>query len=307
MEPSPELSIVVPVFNGSRTLLALLAGIHEAMVVIGRPFEVLLIDDGSTDESWRIILELRAQHPEVVRGIRLARNSGQQAATYCGLLEARGSWVVTLDDDLTPHPAQIITLWEHARAHQPDVLYGVCARLHQGLAHRLAARLFRMLLRRIAPSFPDGSSFRLIRGEILRSLPRHAGPWILVDPVLAWHTSAFASVAVEHGRAESGPSRYPLHALFAIAITLLVTYSRLPLRLMTGLGLLSAIVSFGLGLYYLFQKITVGAQIGFSALIVTTTFASGVILLSLGILGEYVSRIHTMASGEPAFSIKTMV
>ena len=307
MEPSSKISIVVPVFNGARTLAALCAGIQEAMAAIQSDFEVLLIDDGSTDESWRTILELRAQYPGLIRGIRLARNSGQQAATYCGLLEVRGGWVVTIDDDLQPHPAEIVKLWEHAQADQPDVVYGVYARLHQGLTHRLASRLFRMLLRRVAPSFPGGSSFRLIRGEVLRSLPRHAGPWILVDPVLAWQTSAISTVPVEHALSQARPSRYPLHALFAIAFTVLITYSRLPLRLMTALGLLSAVVSFGLGLYYLFQKITVGAQIGFSALIVTTTFTSGVILLSLGILGEYVSRIHTMGSGEPAFSIKTIV
>jgi len=307
MEPRPSISVVVPVFNGARTLRELLAGLREAQGAMDARFEVLLVDDGSTDESWCTILELRAQHGDLVRGFRLARNFGQQAATYCGLLEARGDWVVTLDDDLQPHPREIPKLWEHAQSRHCDVVYGVYARRHHGLVHRLGTRLFRMLLRRVAPSFPDGSSFRLIRSEVLRSLPRHAGPWILVDPVLAWQTSAITSVVVDHGGNGGCRSRYPLHALFSIAGTVLISYSRLPLRLMTALGFLSAAASFGLGLYYLFRKVTVGAEIGFSALIVTTTFSSGVVLLSLGILGEYISRIHTMGSGEPAFTIKAVV
>ena len=304
MEPRPDLSIVVPVFNGAATLRLLLAGIEDAMIALNLTFEVLFVDDGSSDDSWRVILELHEQRGTVVRGFRLARNSGQQAATYCGLLEAQGVWVVTLDDDFQPHPREILTLWNHARSTQTDVVYGVYATLHHPLIHRAGTRLFRMLLRRAVPSFPDGSSFRLIRREVLQSLTRHPGPWILVDPVLAWQTSAVTAITVEHAPREAGRSGYSLPTLFAVACTLLFTYSKLPLRLMTGLGFLSAIVSFALGLYYLFQKVTVGAQIGFSALIVTTTFSSGLILLSLGILGEYISRIHTMGTGEPAFTIK---
>jgi undecaprenyl-phosphate 4-deoxy-4-formamido-L-arabinose transferase len=307
MAARPEISVVVPVFNGGHTLGPLLAGLREAADAAGLGFETLLIDDGSTDDSWRKILDLRAQHGDLVRGFRLARNFGQQAATYCGLLEARGAWVVTLDDDLEPHPREILKLWEHARSRHSDVVYGLYTGARHGVAHRLGTWLFRMLVRRVAPSFPDGSAFRLIRSEVLRSLPRNAGPWLLVDPVLAWQTSAVSTVTVDHGSNGRSRSRYSLSQLFAIAWTVLITYSKVPLRLMTLLGFVSAVVSFAVGIYYLIQKITIGAQIGFSALIVTTTFSSSVILLSLGILGEYISRIHTMGSGEPAFTVKTVV
>lgn len=307
MEPRPDISIVVPVFNSAGTLPKLYCGIQEVMATMSLSFEVLFVDDGSSDESWRVIHDLKREHGDAVRGFRLARNSGQQAATYCGLLESRGEWVVTLDDDLQPHPREIVKLWEHARSNRSDVVYGVYAMLRQGLIHRLGTRLFRMLLRRVAPSFQDGSSFRLIRSEVLRSLSPRIGPWIFVDPVLAWHTSYISSVVVEHGCRHSGRSNYSFSELVAIAYTLLITYSKLPLRLMAAVGLLSAIISFGLGLYYLVLKLTVGAQLGFSALIVTMTFSSGLILLSMGILGEYISRIHTMGSGEPAFTIKSVV
>jgi undecaprenyl-phosphate 4-deoxy-4-formamido-L-arabinose transferase len=304
MTPDPDLSIVVPVFNSERTLPVLLTELLSVAASMNVHAEVLFVDDGSTDDSWRVISAMKADHAEAVRGIRLARNVGQQAATYCGLLEARGRWVATIDDDLQPHPRELRKLWDHAHASGSDVVYGVYAALHHTFLHRAGSRVFRMLLRRMVPRFPDGSSFRLIRSVVTKSIPRHIGPWILVDPVLAWHTSDISSVVVEHQGRASGRSGYTLPALVAIACRLLFTYSTIPLRLMTAVGFLSAIVSFGLGLYFLFQKLTVGAQIGFSALIVTTTFASGVILVSLGILGEYISRIHTMGSGEPAFTIK---
>ena len=159
----------------------------------------------------------------------------------------------------------------------------------------------------MAPNFPDGSSFRLIRSEVLRSLSARPSPGLLVDPVLAWHTAEVTSVVVEHGHRDSGRSGYSYSRLFAIAWTLLLTYSNLPLRLMAGFGLVSAIASFGLGIYFLVRKMTVGAQLGFSALIVTITFSTGLILLTLGILGEYMSRMHTRGSGEPAFSLKAEI
>ncbi len=305
MTPEPEVSVVVPVFNGAATLRVLDAAIRDVIASLNLRAEVVFVDDGSTDDSWPVILELKARHGDALRGFRLARNSGQQAATYCGLLEARGRWVVTIDDDLQPHPREIRKLWEHAQSACRDVVYGVYARARHPLAHRIGARVFRMLLRRVAPRFPDGSSFRLIRGEVVRSMPRHLGPWVFVDAVLAWQTADIGSVVVEHGGRGSGRSGYTLPALAAVVSTLLFTHSTVPLRIMTGIGLLSAVGSFGLGVYFLIQKLTVGAQIGFSALIVTISFSSGLILLSLGILGEYISRIHTMVSGEPAFAIKT--
>jgi hypothetical protein len=114
-------------------------------------------------------------------------------------------------------------------------------------------------------------------------------------------------VTVEHAKRDSGRSSYSFAKLASIAWMLLITYSTLPLRLMTGVGLISAIASFGIGLYYLVQKLTLGAQLGFSALIVATTFSAGLILLSLGILGEYISRLHSMGSGQPAFTIKAQI
>jgi polyisoprenyl-phosphate glycosyltransferase len=290
MRSNPELSIVVPVFNGAGRLRVLYSELQDITGAMALDTEVIFVDDASTDESWRIIRDLKTEQPDRVHGFRLARNSGQQAATYCGLLEARGAWVITIDDDLQPHPREIRQMWEHAQSTRADVVYGVAAASPHGITRRLGRAAFRMLLRRIAPQFPGHSSFRLIRSEI--------------DAALAWQTSEMSSVVIDAGSFTGGRSGYAFSSLAAIAWALLFTYTTIPLRLMTASGLVSAIVSFALGTYFLVQRLTYGAQIGFSALIVTITFSSGLILLSLGILGEYISRIHVMASREPAFTIK---
>ena len=307
MQEGPDLSIVIPVFNGACSLHELFDAICRQVAAMQLRSEVLFVDDGSSDDSWQVIMDLHASHGEVVRGFRLARNSGQQAATYCGILEAKGDWIVTMDDDLQTHPRELATLWERAQATDADVVYGVFPAPQQPLLRRLATRIFRKLLRRVAPQFPEGSSFRLIRSDVVHAIPRQVGPWVLVDPILGWYSSTITTVAVEQEPSRAEQSRYSTYALLTIAIRLLFTHSVIPLLLVTALGLLTSVISFGIGVYYLVQKITVGAQLGCSALIVSTTFFSGVILLNLGILGEYISRIHGMGSGEPAFAIRSRI
>src|SRR3954470_16261994 len=199
MPASPALSIVVPVFNGAGTLPRLFDEIQDVVGAMRLDAEVIFVDDGSTDQSWRIIREIKSGSPERVHGFRLARNSGQQAATYCGVLEARGEWVVTIDDDLQPSPAEIRRLWDHAQLTGADIVYGVPAASPHGITRRIGRRVFRLLLGRVAPQFPGTSSFRLIRADVIAAVPRHLGPWVLIDAVLAWNTSEVSAVIIDGG------------------------------------------------------------------------------------------------------------
>jgi polyisoprenyl-phosphate glycosyltransferase len=303
----PDISVVVPVFNSEHSLKDLFIRTSKVLSALNVTFEIIFVDDRSVDDSWHTIRQLKTEGGDHVRGFKLARNSGQQAATVCGLQHAKGSWVVTLDDDLQSLPEEIPKLWERANGQQIDVVYGVSPTLKHRFLHNLGSRIFRIILRRVAPNVPAGSSFRLIKGEILRSFPERHGPWIFVDPALAWLTSDIATVNVSHGERKDGRSGYSLGSLVGMALTVLVVYSTFPLQIITWIGLLSALISFCLGIYYLTLKLTTRVAIGFSALIVTMTFAFGVIMLSLGILGIYISRIYVMGSGQPAFTIKSEI
>jgi polyisoprenyl-phosphate glycosyltransferase len=304
---SPYISIVVPVYNGARTLPDLFSRTHAIMEKHGLTFEMLLVDDGSKDNSWQKIVELKKEYGKIIRGYKLSHNQGQQSATLCGLLFAKGLWTITIDDDLQTPPEEIPVLLEAAIRTNADIVYGVYPILHHSFIHNIGTRIFRSILRLVAPHFPDGSSFRLVKAEILKGIPRDHGPGIFIDPMLSWQTSAVATVNVKHNRRPHQKSGYSFLKLIKLALTLLMVYSTLPLRLMIWFGLLAAIISFGVGIYFFIQKITVGASVGFSALIVTIAFAAGIILLSLGVLGEYISRIYTMGAGRPSFTVKTII
>jgi glycosyltransferase involved in cell wall biosynthesis len=299
------ISIVVPVFNGARTLKDLHSRVDAVMQEMQRNYEILFVDDGSTDESWQVISALHGQDKKKVRGFRLVRNTGQQAATLCGLLQAAGTWIVTLDDDCQSPPEEIPTLWAEAQRSFADIIYGVSPDRQRGLVHRLSRTVFRHILHRIAPGYPGGSSFRLIRASLIPMLPDERHPWVLVDSSLSLVTDNFHTVAIKRQAGSSGKSRYSFSQLLSLALTLFFVYSIIPMRLMIWSGLLASGVSFGLGTYFLYRKLTVGAPLGFSALIVTMTFTSGVVLLSLGVLSEYISRVYIIQTGRKAFTIKT--
>jgi polyisoprenyl-phosphate glycosyltransferase len=306
-ESRPDISVVVPVLNSQATLKDLFARTSSVLSGLKLDFEVIFVDDGSVDASWKTIHELKCSSADKVRAVKLARNSGQQAATVCGLQQARGRWVLTLDDDLQFPPEEIPKLWTLAQTEPIDVVYGICPAQKHDLLHRIGSPLFRLLVRRMAPNVPSASSFRLIRREILDSFHYRLGAWIFLDPALAWFTSDVATVAVRHDQRRNGRSGYSLPQLAHMAITILVIHSTLPLQLMIWFGLLSAVISFCIGLYYLIVRLTSNVPPGFSALIVMMTFAFGVILLSLGVLGIYVARIYNMNTGQPSFTIRTEI
>ena len=307
MKHRPDISVVVPVLNGERTLRDLFVRTRAVVSEMRLDFEILFVDDGSVDDSWRIIRELKADCGECVRGIKLAKNSGQQAATICGLQRARGDWVLTLDDDLQSPPEEIPKLWTVAQQQGCDVVYGVCPVPRHYLLRNLCSRIFRMLVRGVAPRVPAGSSFRLIRAGLIELLDSRFATWAFVDPALTGLTSDIAAVTVRHEERRGGKSGYSIGKLIQLAVTVLVIHSTLPLQLMIWCGLLSALGSFCLGIYYLVLRLTSNVAVGFSALIVTMTFAFGVILLSLGILGIYVSRIYVMGTGQPGFRVRAEI
>lgn len=299
--------MVVPVLNGEKTLRDLFVRTRSVVSEMGLDFEIIFVDDGSIDDSWRIICELKADWGECARGIKLARNAGQQAATVCGLQRARGDWVLTLDDDLQSPPEEIPKLWTVAQQQECDVVYGVCRAPRHYALRNFGSRMFHMLGGAVAPRAPVGSSFRLIRAELIESLDSRFASWVFVDPALARLTSHIAAVTVRQEERRSGKSGYSIGKLIELAVTVLVIHSTLPLQLMIWFGMLSAFGSFCLGLYYLVLRLTSNVAVGFSALIVTMTFGFGVILMSLGVLGIYISRIYVMGAGGAGFRVKAEI
>jgi len=306
MENKIDISVVVPVYNGALTLENLCQRTKTVFEKMELNYEIIFVDDGSRDQSWEVITSLKAKDAEKIFGFQLSKNSGQQVATMCGLKQIRGAWAVTLDDDLQVAPEEIFKLWQETKRIPVDVIYGAYPLLKHGWLHNIGTRIFQKLLKMVAPDCPQGSSFRLIRADIIKSFPMHLGPWIFIDPILAWLSSATIIIPVSHEKSMNGKSRYSFFKLLRLGCQVLIVYSNKPFRIMIWFALISAFSSFITGIYFIVQKLTVGSQLGFSAIIVTISFASSMILLCLGVLGEYIYRIYSMKTGRPAFTIKSI-
>lgn len=304
--PSVNFSIVVPVYNSAPMLEELFARISQTMDRMEMSYEVIFVSDGSRDQSWAVLSDLYRRFPDKIIAIELTRNYGQHPATLCGLAHGNGKYFITIDDDLQSPPEEIPKLWARHLETEAAVVYGVYPVKKHSIFRNLGSKILKKVFAYQSGGIREGSSFRLIRGDIARAASGHNHHFVFVDQLLAWHTMDVAAVDVDHKKRSVGRSGYSSWKLFRLAIKILLHYTDLPLRIMKYTGMLAALVSFGIGIYYLFQKISYGDQVelGFAALIVTISFASGIILLSLGVIGEYIGRLYDDRAGKPTFAIR---
>ena len=298
-----KVSVVIPVYRSQLTLPELHRRLVQALETFEPSFEIILVEDCGPDDSWQVICDL-ASMDNRVRGIQLSRNYGQHAATICGISKAKGDWIVTLDDDLEQAPELLPQLYRKAMEGF-DLVYGVYPkRTHKSWRNATSA-LARWLFRIAIPSLNFSyTSFRVIRGDLARELQRFDSPFPFVDGYLSWLTHRCAFVEVPHGDRENGTSNYTFSNLFSHTINIFVTFSDLPLRLASWIGLTTFMVGMGwlaiIGLRYFFVGISVS---GFASIMVAILLFGGVQLLVLGIFGEYLGRMNFKSSGKPLFLV----
>lgn len=240
MSARAPVSVVVPVFNSAATLPVLAARLAAALPAVAGDFEVLLVNDGSADDSWEVIGELARRYPWI-RGIDLARNYGQYNATLCGVRRTRFARVVTMDDDLEHRPESVGALLRGLEE-GAEMVYGTVARPPRGWVRKTGRFLARrVLLRELGP---DGSleltAFRAFTGGVRDALPRHTGAAVSLDVLLARRVGRIAYVAVECGARQSGRSNYSLAKLVAGSLRLMVQASTAPLWVSGAAALLAA-------------------------------------------------------------------
>jgi len=301
----PAVSVVVPVYNSAGTLDALVDRIGRALD--GRDHEIVLVNDASTDESWAKVVELAAGGSEV-RGLDLARNFGQHNALLAGIRAARGAVIVTLDDDLQNPPEEIPKLL--ARLEEGyDVVYGTPNVRQHKRWRNVAARLVRYSLRSsMGPVAELVSPFRALRSELRDTFASFAGPDVSIDVLLSWSTSRFSSVEVEHAERNSGPSTYSFGKLVSLALTMLTGFSTRPLRIASLLGFVSTFLGLLVLVWVVVRLVLDGNPVpGFPFLAAMIAIFSGTQLLTLGIIGEYLGRVHVRTMDRPAYAVRQRV
>jgi glycosyltransferase involved in cell wall biosynthesis len=306
--PTPTVSVVVPVYNGEAALPELVARLESVLASRAPGSEILLVNDGSRDASWQVILELAASTPRGARvcGIDLMRNYGQHNALLCGIRAAAGSVVVTLDDDLQHPPEEIPRLLD-ALTGEVDVVYGTPLVEQHGLLRDVASRATKMVLQGAmgAKIASRVSAFRAFRTELRQAFAQYGNPYVSIDVLLTWSTTRFAAVAVRHEPRRSGRSNYTFRTLARHALNMVTGFSVAPLRLASLVGFASTLLGLLVLAWvvgrYLIQGTTVP---GFPFLASVIAIFSGAQLFTLGIIGEYLARMHFRLMSRPIYSVR---
>ena len=300
-----ELSVVIPVYNEEAVLPLLVDRLRPLADSWGVSYEVLCVDDGSSDATPVLLQRLRREWPQV-RVVRLRANAGHQAAISAGLARARGDWVATIDADLQDPPEAIGEMLAVARAEGVDVVYGVRGdRASDTAFKRLSARAFYRSIRALsAVDAPvDAGDFRLMSRatvDAVNALPEHHRVLRLVVPALGFPS---ASVSYTRAARAAGESKYPLGKMIRLSVDSLTGFSIAPLRFATWLGLLGGVAALGVLVYAVIAMLLGNTLPGWTSTVVIVAAVGAVQLLALGILGEYVGRMYAMLQGRPSYYV----
>jgi len=299
----PDITVVVPVHNSVDTLRPLYERTEACLSRLGKSFELLYVDDGSTDDSWKELKAIKADNDNVVTAIQLGRNYGQNAATVCGITQAKGRLIITIDDDLQTPPEEIEKLLEVFNTTRSSVVFGITPEQSNPIFKRIGSSMIKRIFHWVDGA-DIGSSFRLISESLHEQLNTQAHDQLFLNQVIHWYTDEIEKVPVQHESRTEGKSGYSFFGLAGIALRLIFFYTDFPLRLMSISGLIIAAVCFGLGIYYIYEKLVVGAEAGFASIITAIFFATGIIMLCMSVLGAYISRIYADRIRKPVYSIK---
>lgn len=298
------LSVVIPVYRSESMLIELYNRLIRTLMRIHTSFEIIFIDDGSPDSSWQTLCRLFKKDKRV-RLIQLTRNFGQHNAIMCGFAHTKGSYVVTLDDDLQNPPEEIPKL-VHKIKEGYDIVYGEYALKKHSLMRNIGSSLVQYVYRNIFQVAGNLTSFRIIKYEIVKEILSYNRNYTFIDGLLAWHTKNIGYVRVRHDVRKSGKSNYNPAKLFILTLNMVTNFSIFPLQLAFIGGFLFAILGLLLAVFYFFKKILFGIPVtGFTSIIIAILIFSGVQLVTIGLIGEYIGRIHMNINQKPQFTIRT--
>jgi len=303
--PLPSLSIVIPVYNSEASLEILLSRLAQVLPDLSQRFEVILVNDGSRDRSWEKICALSQIYPWVY-GLNLMRNYGQHNALLCGIRAAQGEIIVTMDDDLQHPPQEIPKLLSKINEGY-DVVYGTPERQQHGLWRDLASSLTKLALQSAmgAEAAREVSAFRAFRTHLREAFAAYQNPYVSIDVLLTWSTTRFAAVSVQHQPRLIGRSNYTFRKLMRHALNMITGYSILPLRFASLLGFGFALFGVLVLIYVVGRYLIQGGSVpGFPFLASTIAIFSGVQLFALGIIGEYLARMHFRLMDRPTYVIR---
>jgi undecaprenyl-phosphate 4-deoxy-4-formamido-L-arabinose transferase len=299
-----SISVVTPVYNGEGSVAELCRRLSEVLPRVAVQHEIILVNDGSRDRSWEVISELSSRS-QAVRGLNLMRNYGQHNALLCGIRAARYEVIVTMDDDLQHPPQEIPRLL--ARLDEGyDVVYGAPEAEQNGLMRALASHITRLALRTAVGSevAKNVSAFRVFRTQLREAFAGYQTPFVSIDVLLTWATNRFAATKIPFQKRYCGGSNYTFTTLVRHALTMMTGFSTVPLQLASLIGFGCTLFGIGVFVYVVGRYSLEGSIPGFPFLASIIAIFSGAQLFALGVIGEYLARIHFRTMNRPVYVVR---
>jgi len=303
-----SLSIIIPVFNSEDTLEEVITRIVKVMNSEDLPYEIILIDDASTDNSWEKVINLAKKNQNII-GLQLLKNSGQHSANLCGFRHSKNDIIITMDDDLQNPPEEIPKLIELI-VEGNDLVYGQFSSKKHNLFRSIGSKVINKLNKKIFNIKSDVSlsNFRAIDRRIidLVCVENHFKPYI--PGLILKYSQNIGGISVQHDERRIGKSNYTLRKLISLVFDLLFQHSTIPLRITSIIGLLSSFFVFIFGIYTFYRAIAQGVDVpGWASIAILLSLSSGLIILIMSVIGEYLIRILNQVSHQDTYKISRMV
>lgn len=307
-EKTNIISVVVPVFNSASLILELVNRINATFSNSAYKPEIILVNDGSSDSSWLEIEKAKKLFPDTIKAVNFTRNYGQHNAILCGFSFATGTFVITMDDDLQHPPEEILKLIHCEEKTGADIVYGMYGNKHHSGIRNAGSRLVQTTSDFRSKNKGGGSSFRLLKKELADTiLQNNKNHFLFLDSVINWYSGNVEVVEVEHHKRKDGRSGYTLGKLFEIYFNIIYHYSTKPLKIITWGGLFFSIITFLIGLRFLYNKFVHDVPLGYTSIIVSILFSTSLILFCLGIIGNYLYKLYALQQNKPPYSIQKVI
>lgn len=297
-----EYSIVIPVYGAENSLEKLHESIRLFFERKSIAYEVIYVDDFSADESWNVLKKIKQKNQNTTI-IRLSKNFGQHAATLCGFKYAKGNFTITIDDDIEVHPNEIEKIIELQKIQNSDLTYGVYPKRNPSFFRHIFTKIYKLLSKIEGPQKGKGSSFRLLKKSLVQKLVANHKQFVFIDELCLWYTNKVAFTFVSPNSDYVLKKRYKIGGLLKITTNVIMFSSSFPLKMVTYLGLSLSTVNFIIGTIFLLRKFLFKIKVaGYTSLIVSILFSTGLIILCLGIIAQYIRQSLRSVNNAPGYN-----
>jgi glycosyltransferase involved in cell wall biosynthesis len=306
------LSIVIPVYNGADSIPILVQKLSELVIKehsSPNSMEIILVVDGSPDNSLGVCRQLCARFKTPISVVNLSRNFGEHNAVMAGFAAARGAYIINMDDDLQNPPEEVVKLWRYTRENDFDVVY-TCYADKQHASWRNWGSQFTNWCADILLDKPKGiylSSFRCINSFTAKTLLDYTGPFPYIDGLIMQVTQNIGSLPVEHLPRAGGKSNYTLSRLLRLFMSMFLNFSIIPLRIASIAGAFVGIIGLITLLWILVEALQGGTPRGWAFMTASLLFLTGTQLIMFGVMGEYIGRLFLTANKRPQFVVRDVV